>query len=106
MTTSDAESLAKETLDLAKEILDLAKRRGALQFGKFQLSAGGVSPYYFDGRLLTLDPEGAYLVGDALLPLLAECGAEAIAGPDPGRGSHRRRGCTSEPSARHPHSRD
>ncbi len=65
----------------AETILELAKRRGALQFGEFQLSAGGVSPYYFDGRLLTLDPEGAYLVGDALLPLLAECGAEAIAGP-------------------------
>ena len=65
----------------AEAILALAKRKGALQFGEFRLSAGGVSPYYFDGRLITLDPEGAYLVSDALLPLLAECGADAIAGP-------------------------
>ena len=50
-------------------------------FGEFALSAGGTSPYYFDGRLITLDPEGAYRVAKALLPVLSECGAEAIAGP-------------------------
>ena len=75
---------AEETLDLAKEILDLAKRKGALKFGKFQLSAGGVSPYYFDGRLVTLDPKGAYLVGSALLPMLVDCNAQAVAGPELG----------------------
>ena len=64
--------------------MGLAKRKGALQFGEFQLSAGGTGPYYFDGRLLTLDPEGAYLVANAFLPLLWECGAEAIAGPTVG----------------------
>ena len=72
MTTSDAR---------AEEILELAKRLGALKFGEFRLSAGEITSYYFDGRLLTLNPEGANLVGDAMLPLLAECGAEAIAGP-------------------------
>lgn len=66
---------------IANQILELAKRRGALQFGQFKLSAGGTSNYYFDGRLLTLDPEGAYLVAKALLPLLKACHAEAIAGP-------------------------
>ncbi len=75
---------AEETLDLAKEILDLAKRKGALKFGKFQLSAGGVSPYYFDGRLVTLDPEGANLVCEAMKPVLVKCGAEAVAGPELG----------------------
>ncbi len=65
----------------AETILALAKRKGALQFGEFELSAGGVSPYYFDGRLITLDPEGAYHVSRALLPILRQCGAEAIAGP-------------------------
>jgi orotate phosphoribosyltransferase len=62
-------------------ILELAKRTGALMFGEFTLSAGGVSSYYFDGRLITLHPEGAYHVAKALLPLLKECGADAIAGP-------------------------
>lgn len=70
-----------EPLVLAERILELAKRKGALRFGEFQLSAGGTGPYYFDGRLITLDPEGAYLVANAFLPLLWECGAEAVAGP-------------------------
>ena len=65
----------------AEAILELAKRRGALRFGEFRLSAGGTSPYYFDGRLVTLDPEGAYRVATALLRALHDCGAEAIAGP-------------------------
>ena len=65
----------------AEIILELAKQRGALSFGEFKLSSGATSSYYFDGRLVTLDPEGAYHVAKALLPLLEECGADAIAGP-------------------------
>jgi orotate phosphoribosyltransferase len=45
------------------------------------LTSGAVSPYYFDGRLLTLDAEGAYHVGRAFQPIVRECGAEAVAGP-------------------------
>lgn len=66
---------------LAQAILDLAKRSGALMFGEFQLSAGGASSYYFDGRIVTLDPQGAYLVAQAFLPILRQCRAHAIAGP-------------------------
>ena len=62
-------------------ILETAEKTGALRFGEFRLSAGGTSPYYFDGRLVTLDPEGAYHVARALLPILKDCEAEAIAGP-------------------------
>ncbi len=65
----------------ARTILELAKRTEALTFGEFKLSAGGTSPYYFDGRVLTLHPEGAYLVAKAFLPIVRSCGAEAIAGP-------------------------
>ena len=65
----------------SEAILELAGRVGALMFGEFKLSSGGVAPYYFDGRLVTLDPEGAYMVAKTLLPLLVECGAEAVAGP-------------------------
>ena len=64
-----------------KTVLALAMKKGALKFGEFKLSAGGTSPYYFDGRLITLDPEGAYHVAKAILPILKECGADAIAGP-------------------------
>ncbi len=65
----------------AEVILELSKRLKALMFGEFKLSAGGTSSYYFDGRVLTLDPEGAYHVAKAFLPILKECGAEAICGP-------------------------
>jgi orotate phosphoribosyltransferase len=65
----------------AEIILELAKEKGALMFGEFRLSAGGTSSYYFDGRIVTLDPRGAYLVAKAFLPILKECSAEAIAGP-------------------------
>ena len=62
-------------------ILRAAKRLGALQFGDFTLTSGAKGTYYFDGRLLTLDPEGATLVARAFLPMLIDCGAEAIGGP-------------------------
>ena len=67
--------------DAISRILQIAEELGALRYGEFELSAGGTSSYYFDGRLLTLDPEGGYLVARALLPLVIESGAEAIAGP-------------------------
>jgi len=62
-------------------IQQIAEERGALRYGEFNLSAGGTSRYYFDGRLLTLDPEGGYLVAKTLLPLVLKSGAESIAGP-------------------------
>ena len=65
----------------AQEIMDIAIDRGALAFGEFKLSAGGTSSYYFDGRMLSLDPEGGYAVAKALLPIIKESGAQAIAGP-------------------------
>ena len=65
----------------AQRILEIALDRGALMFGEFRLTAGGTSSYYFDGRILTLDPEGAHAVAKALLPLAQDAGAVAIAGP-------------------------
>jgi orotate phosphoribosyltransferase len=67
--------------NLQLQILTLAKDKGALQFGNFTLSSGSTSTYYFDGRLLTLDPEGAYLVSKALLPQVREWNGQAIGGP-------------------------
>mgnify|MGYP003389261798 FL=1 len=70
-----------ENFELKRRLLEVAKEKEALLFGEFNLSAGGTSNYYFDGRILTLDPEGAYLTAKILLPLVLDCGAEAIAGP-------------------------
>jgi orotate phosphoribosyltransferase len=70
-----------ERLSLAQRTLELCKELGALSFGKFTLSSGLESTYYFDGRLLTLSPEGATVVAQALLPLVRASGAEAVGGP-------------------------
>jgi len=53
----------------------------SLKRGDFVLSSGLRSSYYFDGRLTTLWPEGAYLVGKRVFQLAREAGAEAIGGP-------------------------
>ena len=62
-------------------LLELALERGAIRYGDFTLSSGRQSSYYFDGRLLSLDPEGAHLIGEMLLPLMAAAGVAAIGGP-------------------------
>ena len=65
----------------AQRLLNLSLARGALKYGQFTLSSGKASSYYFDGRLLSLDPEGAMLIGQALLPLIRQAGAQAVGGP-------------------------
>jgi len=66
---------------LTEQILERATALEALRFGEFKLSAGNVSHYYFDGRILTLDPTGAYLVAKAFILLLKKFDVDAIAGP-------------------------
>ena len=66
-----------ETVD---RLLELALERGAIKYGDFTLTSGKKSSYYFDGRLLSLDPEGAHLIAQALIPLLQQAGAKAVGG--------------------------
>ena len=73
-----------ERPEVRERILKLALELGALQYGEFTLSSGQTASYYFDGRLLTLHPEGAYLVSRALLPLVQASGAQAVGGPTMG----------------------
>jgi orotate phosphoribosyltransferase len=70
-----------QSADRAERILELAKKLGALTFGEFTLSSGQKSGYYFDGRLLSLDPEGLHEIVEALLPMVQKAGATAIGGP-------------------------
>ena len=70
----------------AQRLLELSERLGALQYGEFTLSSGAKSDYYFDGRLVTLDAEGAYLVGRSVRAnhpsegRRGHCGAGACSG--------------------------
>lgn len=76
MTTEQERTVAR--------LLELALERGALRYGDFTLSSGRKSAYYFDGRLLSLDPEGAHLLGNALLSAIVgldDAKIAAIGGP-------------------------
>jgi orotate phosphoribosyltransferase len=51
------------------ELYDLLKRQSVFH-GDFTLASGARSAYYFDCRLTTMDPKGAWLVGQTMHTLL------------------------------------
>lgn len=62
-----------------ERILELFKQHAVLS-GDFTLASGLKTSYYFDGRRVTLWPEGAYLIGRRVFEILSEAGAEAVGG--------------------------
>jgi orotate phosphoribosyltransferase len=69
--------------ELKKKLLALLEKE-ALRKGKFILSSGKTSNYYLDARVITLTPEGAYLVGTIILELIKGRQVDAIGGPSLG----------------------
>ena len=67
--------------EIAHKILELSERLGALKYGEFTLSSGAKSNYYFDGRLISLHPEGAYWLGKVFLEELKGHDIVAVGGP-------------------------
>ncbi len=53
----------------------------SFQFGEFTLSSGKKSNYYFDGKQVTLHPQGALLVAKAVLEKVRGRGVQAVGGP-------------------------
>ncbi len=49
-------------------------RHKALRFGDFTLTSGKKATYYLDGKQVTLDPDGARLVAEGILDLIAQAG--------------------------------
>jgi len=66
--------------ELKAKLLALLKEK-ALKKGRFVLSSGKISNYYLDGRIITLTPEGAYLVAGIILELIKGRGIDAVGGP-------------------------
>ena len=66
--------------ELKNKLFDLLNQ-DALKRGSFLLSSGKESNYYLDGRVITLDPQGAYLVASIILKMLRGEILDAIGGP-------------------------
>jgi orotate phosphoribosyltransferase len=55
-----------------REALKQLVRDKALRFGEFTLASGRTANYYLDCRQITLDAQGARLVGEGMLELLGD----------------------------------
>lgn len=66
--------------ELKAKLLVLLEKE-ALKRGKFVLSSGETSNYYLDGRVITLTPEGAFLVASIILEMVKDLKIDAIGGP-------------------------
>ena len=84
--------------EISRKILALSEEVGALRYGDFTLASGAKSSYYFDGRLISLHPEGAYLLGKAFLQSLAGFGRGCGWRPGYGGHPHRHRRRAGEPA--------
>ena len=58
----------------------LLEKSGALLYGNFKLASGKRSPYYFDSKKLTLEPEGALFVAQCVVEKLDELGIRYVGG--------------------------
>jgi orotate phosphoribosyltransferase len=66
-------------LELRQRFIELVKERGFIR-GDFTLTSGAKSTYFFDLKMVTLSPEGAYLAGRLVFGLLRESGIDAVGG--------------------------
>jgi len=64
----------------AERILERAHEVGAFLTGEFTLTSGKKSNFYFDGKRLTLDPEGVYNIGSVIFDQLVDSGINAVGG--------------------------
>jgi len=64
-------------------LLEILKKKAVL-YGDFVLASGKRSSYYIDGRLITLEPEGAYLTARLILDILKDAPVDAVGGPSLG----------------------
>lgn len=55
-------------------------QRDALKFGDFTLASGAKSKFYIDCRNVTLSSEGAALIGEAILDVMADEPFDAVGG--------------------------
>lgn len=64
--------------DIRRRLIEILRCR-SLKIGRFTLTSGLTSFYYFDSKPTTLDPEGAYLTAKLILESIREQGIEVDA---------------------------
>ena len=64
----------------ARRIREIASEVCAFLRGEFTLTSGKKSNYYFDGKKVTMSPEGAYQLGKAIFDQLAGAEVDAVGG--------------------------
>ena len=73
--------MAIDVIDgIQEQAVQLLENSGALLFGDFTLASGKSSPYYFDSKKLTLDPEGAIFVAHRIVEKLDEVEIRYVGG--------------------------
>ncbi len=73
--------MAKADIKRYKRRLLQLLRTQALRRGRVVLSSGRISSYYFDGRLVTLSAQGAYLAANIIIDLIRDRHVSAVGGP-------------------------
>jgi len=73
--------MSNQSLQELKAKLLALLNKEALKRGEFTLSSGKKSNYYLDGRVITLAPEGAYLVASIILDMIKGDAIDAVGGP-------------------------
>ena len=63
-----------------RDALQQLVREKALKFGDFTLASGKKAKYYLDCRQITLDAQGARLIGEGMLDLLAHDMPDLVGG--------------------------
>lgn len=61
-------------------ILHALVKEHSFEFGKFILSSGKESKYYFDAKQVTLHPEGSYLIGKIIIQKIKGLNIDAVGG--------------------------
>ena len=72
---------ANDVIDSANRLIQRAEEVEALQYGEFTLTSGARSNFYFDGRLLSTDPECVHIISEVLLALTSTHEIDAFGGP-------------------------
>ncbi len=72
MKTAQTEKKRKKLLKILKQL--------SFQQKRVVLSSGKISNYYFDGRVTSLNAEGAYLIGSLILDMIKNNDIDSIGG--------------------------